>query len=85
MAGGIHPLGETQSELSPTDTPILECSKRPKKSYVQTYFGKSIRGLSRQLFSGSGAICDDGTIGEIATIRPHPCICALNAKPEQYE
>ena len=50
----IRPIEEAQSELSIMDTPILESHllETTKKSYVQTYFGKSIEVYLDSLLRG---------------------------------
>ncbi len=47
-------------------------ARNDQEELCANVFRQEHRGLSRQLFAGSGAICDDGTRGETATVRAHP-------------
>ncbi len=69
-------LLSTQSELSLTVTPILESHllETTKKSYVQTYFGKSIEVYLDSFLRGVGQFVTTGQEVKPRQFGPTPCM-----------
>jgi hypothetical protein len=74
ISWNIRPLGEAESELSITVTPILESHllASTKKSFVETYFGKSIEIYLDSLLQGVEQFVTTGREVEPRQFGAHP-------------